>query len=363
MVPSDAPFLHHEFLCALERTDCVGADSGWIPQHILLYEDESTAARPLGAVPLYLKSHSWGEYVFDWAWADAYRRIGLSYYPKLVAAVPFTPVTGPRLLARPDVDADSVKDSLISAALMLARKLEVSSLHWLFTCQEDTERLYRHGLQRRVGSQFHWRNRQYRTFDDYLQAFASHKRKKIKRERRRVRDAGIEVRVFTGKDITEHHWESFHRFYHSTVRNHGAIAYLSREFFFELGRSMPEKVVMFLASKDGDFVAGTLNLRGSHSLYGRYWGADRWFADLHFELCYYRSIEYCISEGLQRFEAGAQGEHKLTRGLLPTPTYSAHWLSHPEFSAAVAEYLTREQRGVAQYIDALRANSPFRAEL
>lgn len=361
LVPADAPFLRHEFLAALERTGCVNAETGWVPQHIVLHERAGTA--PIGAVPLYLKSHSWGEFVFDWAWADAYQRAGLSYYPKLVAAVPFTPVTGPRLLRLPGRDQQALGEALIAAAVQHAQELDVSSLHWLFTAAQETKLLAQHGLQQRVGTQFHWENQGYADFDDYLAALSSKKRKQIKRERRRVREQGVEITALSGTEITEAHWRAFYRFYRATVHNHGAIPYLTREFFIELGRHMPEQVVLMMAFVEGAPVAAAFNLRGTHSLYGRYWGTERWLPDLHFELCYYRSIEYCIDHGLMRFEAGAQGEHKLTRGLMPASTHSAHWLSHPRFSAAIAEFLDRERQGVDHYMDVLRAHSPYRAEV
>jgi predicted N-acyltransferase len=355
----DNPFLRFEFLDSLERCGCVGGDTGWQPQHLLLRADNGTRGL-LGAVPLYLKYHSYGEYVFDWAWADAYARAGLEYYPKLVAAVPFTPATGRRLLVGGDGNDRAVAAALADGARAHAERVDASSVHWLFTPTAETELLEGRGLMRRVGNQFHWHNDNYRDFDHFLGALSASKRKKIKRERRRVEEAGVVMEVRGGAELQERHWDAFYRFYLSTIRSHGAIAYLSREFFFELGRRMPERIVMTLALHEGRHVAAALNFRGSDTLYGRYWGALEDFHSLHFETCYYRTIDYCIGQRLARFEAGAQGEHKLSRGFLPTPTYSAHWLRHPQFARAVADYLERERAGMAHYADELDAHSPFR---
>ena len=358
----DNPFVRHEFLSALETSGCVGAQTGWLPQHLLLHEPARGGDRLIGAVPLYLKTHSYGEYVFDWAWAHAYARAGFEYYPKLVSAVPFSPVTGPRLLVAANGDDDKTRRSLIQGALDLARKHNCSSLHWLFTGEDDTHALETAGLMRRVGCQFHWTNPGYRDFDDFLSNFTSAKRNKIKRERRHVREAGITTEVMTGKQITALHWERLYTFYRATVDLHGAVPYLTREFFFTLGDAMAEDIVLVFARHGKEYVAGAFNLRGRDSLYGRYWGSLKQFNSLHFESCYYTPIEYCIAHGLKRFEAGAQGEHKLARGLVPTATYSAHWLSHPMFNNAVADFLARERGGVADYIDELGEHLPFKRQ-
>jgi predicted N-acyltransferase len=352
------PFVRYEFLDSLERTGCVGADSGWRPQHLLAHGGTGNQEL-LGAAPLYLKFHSYGEYVFDWAWADAYARAGLEYYPKLVSAVPFTPVTGPRLLTAANREPAATA-ALAAAANALAERLDASSVHWLFTTDADTAMLEDRGLMRRVGNQFHWQNDGYRDFDDFLGTMSAAKRKKIRRERRRVTEAGVQLEVRAGAELEEQHWDAFYRFYLSTVRNHGAIAYLNREFFSEIGQRMPERIVMTLALHAGRYVAAALNLLGRDTLYGRYWGALEDFHSLHFETCYYRAIEHCIEHGLARFEAGAQGEHKLSRGFLPTPTYSAHWLRHPQFAHAVADYLARERTGMAHYAEELTSHSPFK---
>lgn len=360
LVAAPYPFLRHEFLSALEDTGCVGARTGWLPQHLVLHADDDPAGALLGAVPMYLKSHSYGEYVFDWAWANAHARAGIAYYPKLVAAVPFTPIAGPRLLVRAGAHQAEIADRLIRAAHAHARAGDVSSLHWLFTDATDTARLEQQGFQRRIGSQFHWCNHGYRDFDDFLARFAADKRKKIKRERRRVAEAGVVLEVRDGGSLRDEHLDRFYAFYTATIQNHGAIPYLNRAFFVELGRRMPDNVVLIFARHGNEYVAGAFFLRGGAALYGRYWGSLRDFHGLHFETCYYRAIEYCIAEGIARFEGGAQGEFKLARGLVPTPTYSAHWLRHPELARAVAEFLARERHGVAYHMEELKEHLPFR---
>ncbi len=357
LVGKDNPFLRHEFLAALERHGCVGERYGWLPRHLVAYEQ----GKLIGAAPMYLKHNSYGEFVFDWSWAEAYQRHGLSYYPKLVVAVPYAPVTGARLLIANEIEQEPVADALIEAALEHARRLKVSSLHWLFTTEQDTERLERHGLMRRTGCQFHWNNQGYRYFNDFLATFSSEKRKKIKQERRRVREAGIEIELLNGHQISAEQWRIFHEFYCSTFHRRGGTPTLTLEFFQALGTTMPEQVLLVLARHDGHYVAGAFNLRGADTLYGRHWGcASKQFHGLHFECCYYRAIEYCIEQGLQRFEAGAQGEHKLARGFLPVPTYSAHWLSHPAFKSAVADFLAHEQTGMAYYMEELDEHSPYK---
>lgn len=356
---TDNPFVRHAFLSLLEQTGCANAKTGWAPCHLLLHADGPRRGLLLGAVPLYLKSHSYGEYVFDWAWADAYERAQLHYYPKLVAAVPFTPVTGPRLLVD-DTCPEEVQQHLAAGALTLATEMRVSSLHWLFVSADQMPTLLNSGHLRRTGYQFHWRNPGYDNFEDFLADLASAKRKKVKRERRHVRDAGITVELMSGDEITLPHWDAFYQFYLSTIRNHGAIPYLRREFFEGLGAVMADRLVLVLARYDGRPIAGALNLRGETTLYGRYWGAHQYVNGLHFEVCYYAAMEYCIERGLARFEAGAQGEHKLARGFLPTTTYSAHWLSHSQFERAVADFLGREQYGVGYAITELNERSPFK---
>lgn len=351
------PFLRHAFLSALERSGCATAQTGWVPQYLLL---RTGGGRLLGAVPMYLKSHSYGEYVFDWAWANAYQRAQLRYYPKLVVAVPFTPATGPRLLVAPDDDQEKIKVRLIQGALAHAQETRVSSLHWLFAAPQDITLLENLGHMRRTGCQFHWHNRGYQNFQEFLQEFSSAKRKKVKQERRYVREAGVTIDTLAGDEITSYHWDTFYQFYRSTTRSYGAIPYLTREFFHQLGATMAKDVVLVFARQEDTYIAGALNLQGVDTLYGRYWGNRKYINGLHFEVCYYSAMEYCIQQGLKRFEAGAQGEHKLSRGFLPTTTYSAHWLRHPEFGQAIADFLQQEHHGVKYYMDELNEHSPFK---
>lgn len=348
----DDPLVSHAFLSALERAGCVGGNTGWAPRHVLLQED----GRLAGALPLYLKSHSYGEYVFDWAWADAYDRHGLQYYPKLVAAVPFTPVTGRRLLA----DTDAHRETLIRGALQLARELEVSSLHVLFPTPTDAQALANAGLMQRRGVQFHWRNADYPSFDDFLAAMNHAKRKNIRQERRKVRDAGVTFEWLEGAAITSAHWRYFTRCYRNTYRAHGSRPYLNFEFFEEIGATLAPHVLLILAQREGKPVAASLNIRAADRLCGRYWGSTEYEPGLHFETCYYQAIEYCIARGVPLFEGGAQGEHKMARGLLPVETFSAHWLAHPQFAEAVENFLAREGRGMAHYVSELNERTPFR---
>lgn len=348
----DDPLVSHAFLCALERSGCVGGRTGWSPSHLLLKENDELA----GAMPLYSKRHSYGEYVFDWAWADAYDRHGLAYYPKLVAAVPFTPVTGRRLLAH----TDAHREMLIRGALQLARELEVSSLHVLFPTPADAQTLAAAGLMQRRGVQFHWRNANYSTFDDFLSAMNHAKRKNIRQERRKVRDAGVTFEWLEGAAITSSHWAYFTRCYRNTYRAHGSRPYLNQEFFEEIGATLAPHVLLILARRDGESVAASLNIRGAGRLCGRYWGSTGFEPGLHFETCYYQAIEYCIAKGIPLFEGGAQGEHKMARGLLPVETASAHWLAHREFADAVERFLAREGLGMAHYLSELNERTPFR---
>lgn len=352
----DNPFLRHEFLAGLERHGCVGEHWGWLPQHLLLWDNEQL----IGALPMYLKNNSYGEFVFDMAWADAYHRAGLHYYPKLVASVPYTPATGSRLLTIKDERQQQAKTMLVDAALKHAETLGVSSLHVLFTTESDTQQLVSQGLMRRTGCQYHWHNQDYHDFDDYLKQMTSRRRKEIRRERRQVRDAGIEIEILNGHEATNLHWDTFYDFYTSTFEKHSGHATLSNEFFKHLGKSLPDSVVLVLARHEGGYVAGALNLCSNDTLYGRHWGCNGEFNSLHFEACYYTGIEYCIKHGLQHFEPGAQGEHKVWRGFLPTPTWSAHWLADPMFSNAVKDFLNREEQGMKGYMEELSGHSPYR---
>ena len=348
----DQPFLRHEFLTALHETGCASARTGWAPRFLTLWGGN----RLVGALPLYLKSHSYGEYVFDWAWADAYERSGLAYYPKLLSAIPFSPVTGPRLLAR---DA-AARARLIAAALELARG--VSSLHVLFPDAEEAHELQRAGLMLRRGVQFHWSNPGYRDFDEFLATLTHDKRKKIKQERRKVREAGVSFARKVGRDIAEEDWRFFMRCYTRTYRAHMSSPYLNLAFFTRLGRDLPDNVLLVLAEREGRPIAAALDLFTPAALYGRYWGSVEQVPALHFEACYYQGLEFCIERGIRAFEGGAQGEHKLARVFMPRETWSAHWLRHPQFADAVERFLAREAAGVGRYIDELREHAPFRRD-
>ena len=344
------PFMRHEFLSALIDTGCAAAGRGWAPQFLLA----SRAGELVGAMPLFAKNHSYGEYVFDWAWAEAHERHGIDYYPKLVCAVPFTPVRGPRLLAA----SSKVKKTLVQAALELAR--ETSSLHVLFAADEDAAVLAEQGFLMRRTVQFHWANQAYTSFEDFLARLSHARRKNIRQERRRVHQAGVTFRWLEGPAIEQRHWEFFNRCYRGTYAAHRSTPYLSLEFFLRLGAMLPAHVAMVLAERDGRPLACAFFLCDEHALYGRYWGAAEHVPLLHFECCYYQAIEYAISRKLQIFEGGAQGEHKLFRGLLPVQAQSAHWLAHPRFARAVEHFLERERAGITHYVNELAEHSPFK---
>jgi predicted N-acyltransferase len=354
---SDQPCLRHEYLHALEASGSAAPATGWTPLPIVIEDDSGCA---LGAVPLWRKSHSFGELVYDFAWAQAYERAGLAYYPKLIAAIPFTPVAGTRLLLAPDAPRAAVTAALLASARELADETRASSLHWLFTDSADTSMLERHGYLHRTAVQFHWENRGYRDFDDFLAGFSADKRKKLRRERRHVRDAGVVMEIYSGRELAAEHWDLFYDFYTANILRHGGMIHLTREFFHRLGSALPEAVVLVLARRRTETVGAAINLRGRDALYGRYWGGQPDIHSLHFETCYYAAIEYCIAHGLRRFEGGAGGEHKLARGFLPVTTHSAHWLRHPQFAQAVADFLAREQHGVAHYLDELNEHAPFK---
>ena len=346
------PTLAHAFLHALHESGCAAGDSGWTPQYLSAWD----GTRLAGAVPLYVKAHSYGEYVFDWAWAEAHERHGVPYYPKLVAAVPFTPATGARLLA----DDEGARATLAEALLGLARNSNVSSLHILFPRDEDLPALRGAKLMERTGVQFHWRNPGYRDFGDFLGAFSHDKRKKIRQERRRVADAGVSLRRVTGREARDADWDFFTACYRRTYRAHRSTPYLTRAFFGLLGERMPDQVLLVIAERDGKPIAAALDLFGPHALYGRYWGATEHVAGLHFEACYYQAIEFCIERRIPLFEGGAQGEHKHARGFLPETTRSFHWLAHPAFARAVDDYLAREGAHISAYVDELNDRSPFK---
>ncbi len=353
------PFLQHAFLSALEDSGSVGPGTGWAPNHITLWRRGE--GQPAVVVPMYRKSHSWGEYVFDWAWADAWARFGLSYYPKFVTAVPFTPSTGPRILAAEDV-VETAVPALLEAVRKTLNRVGGSSWHVLFPREAEAEQLQQAGLLRRHGSQFHWFNHDYQDFDDFLSRFNSRRRKNVRKERRGVEQAGIRCHRFTGEQIDEALWDRFYRYYLQTYAERGQQGYLSRRFFSLLGGLMPESVLLIMAEQHGEWVAGALYLRDEERLYGRYWGAEVEVPGLHFEACYYQGIEYCIEQGLLRFDAGAQGEHKLARGFEPVRTDSLHWIEDERFRDAIDRFCREEARYVDSYMEAARETLPYRQE-
>ncbi len=356
----DNPFVSFEFLSALEDSGSVSAETGWLPQHLLV---EDAAGTVIAAVPAYLKSHSYGEYVFDWGWAEAFERAGGKYYPKLQVAVPFTPVTGPRLLIRPDGDRERLTTVLTAGLQELARQREVSSLHITFCTPEEHDHLVGEGFLKRVGKQFHWHNRGYADFDDFLGALTSRKRKSIRKERR-VANEDVEIEILTGDDLREEHMDAFYSFYLNTVDRKWAHAYLDRDFFSLLRERLAGNVVLVLASHDGAPVGAALNLRGRDTLYGRNWGCAAQFRMLYFEACFYRAIDYAIENNLAKVEAGAQGPHKISRGYLPSETYSAHWIRHEGFRDAVENFLTHERAQNRSEMAMLEDEmSPYRKDL
>lgn len=351
------PFLSHAFLTALEESGSATSRTGWAPHHLVM---EDAEGRTLGCVPLYLKNHSRGEYVFDYGWADAFERAGGHYYPKLQGSVPFTPATGRRLLARPGPAMELIEDHLLGAAVELARQLEVSSLHFTFLPERQWARLGSHGLLQRTDQQFHWENRGYATFDDFLADLSSRKRKNLKKERARATEHGIEIEWATGADLTEAHWDAFFTFYMDTGARKWGSPYLTREFFSMVGETMADDTLLVMARRDGRYIAGALNFIGSEVLFGRNWGAVEHHPFLHFECCYYQAIDFAIARGLKRVEAGAQGAHKLARGYMPVRTHSAHYIANPSFREAVEHYLENERAYIDQDIEMLSAHAPFR---
>ncbi len=354
---ADNPFVGHAFLSALENSGSVTAKTGWRPQHLALDGPDGAL---LGAVPLYLKSHSYGEYVFDWAWADAYERAGGRYYPKFQACVPFTPVTGPRLLVRADADSGAVTATLAAGLTEVARRAQVSSLHVTFPTQPECETLSAAGFLIRQGRQYHFENPGYASFEDFLGALASRKRKMIRKERAKVAESGVSIRTLTGAEIEPRHWDAFYRFYMTTADRKWGHPYLNREFFHRLGETLANRVALVMAEDRGELVAGALNLIGADALYGRNWGCLGDYRFLHFEACYYQAIDFAIAHGLRRVEAGAQGEHKIQRGYLPVETYSAHWIADPGLRDAIANYLEQERREVKAEMSLLADHGPFR---
>jgi len=354
---TDFPFLRHEFLHGLETTGCTTAASGWQPCHLLLRQGTDLVA----VLPAYLKSHSYGEYVFDWSWADAWHRSGLQYYPKLVSAIPFTPATGPRLGIAAGIDPATAWRMAADALSRFAGERGLSSWHLLFPPAAESELLSQLGTHRRAATQFHWYNEGYGCFEDFLGAFTSRKRKALRRERRRVVEQGLVLKTLTGAAIAEDDWQQFYRFYQLTyAKRSGHGGYLTREFFLDTAAGLGDQVVMMLAYLGKRAVAGALCFRSADTLYGRYWGCEHEFDCLHFEACYYQGIEYCIREGLARFDPGAQGEHKIQRGFRPVTTWSNHWIADPRLAEAVGDFTRREQLHNAEYQREAVGLLPFR---
>ena len=352
----DNPTVSHAFFGALEESGAVGANTGWLPQHLLL----KNAGELVGVAPCYLKSHSYGEYVFDWGWAEAYERAGGRYYPKLQVAVPFTPVPGPRLLLRPGVEVTTARAALGQGLLALAKAQSASSVHVTFCQEAEREALVAEGFLPRQGLQYHWQNEGYADFEGFLATLRSDKRKTLRKERREALGSGVVLRCLTGRDITPEHWRAFHAFYLATVDKKGAHDYLNQAFFQRLGESLGDRCLLVVAERDGQLVAAALNLIGREALYGRNWGALEDHRFLHFECCYYQAIDWAIARGLPRVEAGAQGEHKIQRGYRPTPTYSAHWIADPALGKPVADFLRRERRAIEAEKEGLASLLPFR---
>jgi uncharacterized protein len=352
------PTVCHAFLNALEESGSTTARTGWTPCHLSLAAPDGEIA---GVVPLYAKTHSYGEYIFDYGWADAFERAGGRYYPKLLSAVPFTPVPGPRLMLRPG-EPPEAREHLLVGMIEFTKRRRISSLHVNFPEPDEAKVLTQAGFLQRLGQQFHWTNAGYQDFEDFLSALNSRKRKAVKKERREALARGLEIEVLTGSDLKARHWDAFFEFYLATSDRKWGSAYLNRRFFAMIGERMPEKIVLVMARRGANYVAGAFNLLGKDTIYGRNWGSYGDYKFLHFECCYYQAIEFAIARRLKRVEAGAQGPHKIQRGYLPVPTHSAHWIADPAFRQAVAQFLARERDVIEHKIEGLAEFSPFRRE-
>jgi uncharacterized protein len=348
------PLLSHAFLSALEHSGSVGQGTGWNPYPLVVKQNNQL----IGAMPLYLKSHSYGEYVFDWAWADAYQRSGLEYYPKLLSAIPFSPITSARLLS----SDDSVKTLMVNALEGAMQQHKLSSAHVIFPDEACAAQFEAAGWLKRTGVQFRWQNKNYSSFEAFLATLSHDKRKKIHQERKKINAAGVVCRWVKGAEATISDWDFFYACYSNTYREHHSTPYLTRAFFAEIGKTMPQNILLIVAEIDGKPVASTLNIYNETTLYGRYWGATQFVSGLHFELCYYQAQQFCIAEKIAFFEGGAQGEHKLARGFEPRPTCSYHKIAHPEFESAIKQFLVREQAGIAAYTTELEKRVPFKQQ-
>jgi predicted N-acyltransferase len=350
------PFLSHQFLAIAESSGCVSPASGWQPKHLIIRDPQG---RAIAAMPLYAKTHSWGEFVFDWAWAQAYQRFGIDYYPKLVSAVPFTPAPCRKLLLA-DIENTGLAEQLVDAAKQLASDFACSSLHLQFVLPQELPVLETSGLLLRKDCQFHWHNRGYRSFEEFLASFSSSKRRKARQDRRRVAEQGITFRWLNGKQMDSALWATVYELISITFLRRGSMPYFSLEFFIEVSRKLPQQILVVLAERNHSAIAAAVFYESDTTLYGRYWGADADYNALHFETCYYQGIDYCIRTGKQCFEPGTQGEHKISRGFQPVTTWSAHWLARAEFTDAIGRYLREEQAHIDRYIEAVDDHSPYR---
>jgi len=353
----DMPLLSHAFLSAFESSGSVGKGTGWQPCPMVVYENGELVA----AMPLYFKSHSYGEYVFDWAWADAYLRNGLKYYPKLLSAIPFTPITSERLLVKATSNAAELKKALLTGLAKLMQKHQLSSIHINFPDDACAATLKQAGWLQRQGVQFRWENHHFADFDAFLSTLSHDKRKKIRQERNKIKAAGVTCQRIKGADITPEHWQFFYQCYENTYREHQSTPYLTPVFFKQIGQAMPDNVLLIVASINDKPIAAALNIYHQAALYGRYWGSLQYVPNLHFELCYYQAQEFCIAENIRFFEGGAQGEHKLARGFKPRPTCSFHQIAHPDFKLAIADFVQKESQSVAVYTSELEERAPFKA--
>ncbi|MEJ2115537.1 MAG: GNAT family N-acetyltransferase [Gammaproteobacteria bacterium] len=354
------PFLSYEFLSALEKNNCLGEKYGWYPHHLIVHNNDELIA----ATPLYIKTNSYGEFVFDWSWASAYEQAGLNYYPKLISSIPYTPATGKRLLLAPKLSAEQQTDlasEMVQATLVESDRLNMSGMHWLFNTEHECDYFRKQGLMFRLGHQFHWHNYDYETFDQFLESFVSRKRKKVKQERRYVREQNLEIKRLHGNELNEEQWRIIHKFYESTFYRKSGIPTLSLDFFKEVGETIGEKIMLVLTYSNNQLVACAINFRSDHTLYGRFWGCTKAFHSLHFEACYYQGIEYAIQNKLNAFEPGAQGEHKISRGFLPTKTWSAHYIHDPRFEPSIREFCNREALYMQQDYEKLMHLSPYKS--
>ncbi|RLA46667.1 MAG: GNAT family N-acetyltransferase [Gammaproteobacteria bacterium] len=354
------PFLKAAFLQALADSGSVGPNTGWLPEHTIIEEGDQT----LAFMPTYIKDHSWGEYVFDWAWANAYQRNGLNYYPKLVSAIPFSPVTGPKVRFAEKANQQRTSRQLIDKVLSRANELGASSWHLLFPDAQTLSNFSHPELMRRSGVQFHWFNRDYQCFDDFLATFVSRKRKMVRKERRRIAEQDIDIKTLEGAEIDHNLWAFFYRLYQNTyLKRSGGGGYLTPEFFVRLGETLAENLAMAVATINGERIACALYFHDGNTLYGRYWGCVREYEYLHFELCYYQGIDYAIAHQLKKFDAGAQGEHKILRGFEPVETHSLHWIKHPGFAEAIGRFIDQEQLDNSRYIAGVQSVLPYKQDI